>query len=350
MRASASALRGKGQRVSSQTEAILREARELLAQAAAAEQVQQARWRYLGRKGTLARLFAAIPNLPAEQRRAAGKALNQLKADLTALIEEATRRVAREQAPSGPPFDPTLPGRRPPLGHIHPLSQTVEEISDIFRTLGFTIVEGPEVELDRYNFEALNIPPDHPSRDDFDTFYVTDKMLLRSQTSTVQIRTMERVQPPIRLIAPGRCFRPDTEDARHTSMFHQVEGLMVDEGVNFGDLKAVLHIFARDLFGEDVQMRFRPSFFPFTEPSAEVDCTCPACGGGGCRTCSYSGWLELAGAGMVDPNVFEAVGYDAEKYTGFAFGLGIERIAMVKYGINDIRLFFQGDMRFLRQF
>ena len=336
--------------MSSQTEAILREARELLAQAAAAEQVQQARWRYLGRKGTLARLFAAIPNLPAEQRRAAGKALNQLKADLTALIEEATRRVAREQPPSGPPFDPTLPGRRPPLGHIHPLSQTVEEISDIFRTLGFTIVEGPEVELDRYNFEALNIPPDHPSRDDFDTFYVTDKMLLRSQTSTVQIRTMERVQPPIRLIAPGRCFRPDTEDARHTSMFHQVEGLMVDEGVSFGDLKAVLHLFARALFSEDVEIRFRPSYFPFTEPSAEVDCTCPACGGGGCRTCSYSGWLELAGAGMVDPNVFEAVGYDAEKYTGFAFGLGIERIAMVKYGINDIRLFFQGDMRFLRQF
>ena len=204
--------------------------------------------------------------------------------------------------------------------------------------------------MDRYNFEALNIPPDHPSRDDFDTFYITDRMLLRSQTSTVQIRTMEKMQPPIRIIAPGRCFRPDTEDARHCAVFHQVEGLMVDEGVSFSDLKAVLHIFAREFFHEDVKVRFLPSFFPFTEPSAEVDCTCPACRGSGCSTCSYSGWLEILGAGMVDPNVFKAVGYDAEKYTGFAFGIGIERLAMLKYGIGDIRLFFQNDVRFLRQF
>jgi len=332
------------------TEQILAEARQALAEADTPQDVERARVHYLGRKGVVAGLLASIPRLSAAQRPAAGRAANQLKADLTGLLEEATRRVSERQQSVAVTFDPTLPGRRPPLGHVHPISQTVHEITDILRTLGFVTAEGPEVELERYNFEALNIPPDHPSRDDFDTFYVTDRMLLRSQTSTVQIRTMELIEPPFRIIAPGRCFRPDTEDARHTSMFHQVEGLMVDEGVSFGDLKAVLHIFAGDLFGGNVEVRFRPSFFPFTEPSAEVDCTCPACRGEGCRTCSYSGWLELGGAGMVDPNVFEAVGYDAERYTGFAFGIGIERIAMVKYGINDIRLFYQGDVRFLRQF
>ena len=332
------------------TEQILDEARQTLSEAHSPQAVERARVHYLGRKGVVAGLLASIPRLPADQRPAAGRAANQLKGELTGLLEEAARRVSERGQSVAVTFDPTLPGRRPPLGHVHPISQTVHEITDILRTLGFVTAEGPEVELERYNFEALNIPRDHPSRDDFDTFYVTDRMLLRSQTSTVQIRTMELIEPPFRIIAPGRCFRPDTEDARHTSMFHQVEGLMVDEGVSFGDLKAVLHIFAGDLFGGNVDVRFRPSFFPFTEPSAEVDCTCPACRGEGCRTCSYSGWLELGGAGMVDPNVFEAVGYDAERYTGFAFGIGIERIAMVKYGINDIRLFYQGDVRFLRQF
>ena len=332
------------------TEDILQEARQLLSKAADAQGVEQLRIRYLGRKGLVAQLLASVPKLPLEQRPAAGRLANCLKAEITSLVAEARARVEEREARADTAFDATLPGLRPPLGHIHPLSQTVEEICDIFRTLGFTVVEGPEVELDWYNFEALNIPPNHPSRDDFDTFYVDDRVLLRSQTSTVQIRTMERVQPPVRIIAPGRCFRPDTEDARHSSVFHQVEGLMVAEGVSFGDLKAVLHIFAREMFSNDVQVRFRPSFFPFTEPSAEVDCTCPACRGDGCPTCSYSGWLEVGGAGMVDPNVFEAVGYDKEKYTGFAFGMGIERIAMLKYDIKDIRLFYQGDIRFLQQF
>jgi phenylalanyl-tRNA synthetase alpha chain len=212
------------------------------------------------------------------------------------------------------------------------------------------VVEGPEVELDWYNFEALNVPPDHPSRDDWDTFYVTDEVLLRPQTSTAQIRVMEQTKPPLRIIAPGRCFRRDTEDATHFFMFHQVEGLMVDEGVSFGDLKAVLHIFLRELFHSDVEIRFQPDFFPFTEPSAQLHCTCVICQGQGCRTCSYSGWVELLGCGMVDPNVFEAVGYDAERYTGWAFGMGVERLALLKHQIPDGRMFFQGDVRFLRQF
>ncbi len=335
-----------------QTEHILRQARELLAQATDAAQVDGARVRYLGRKGEVAGLIASIPSLPPLERPLAGRAFNQLKKDISALVQEAADRVATGGCAAAPAFDPTLPGRRPPLGHVHPLSQTIDEITDIFLTLGFTVAEGPEVERDWYNFGALNIPADHPSRDDFDTFYVADAhdMLLRCQTSTVQIRTMEKTQPPIRVIAPGRCYRRDTEDARHTAVFHQVEGLVVDEGVSFGDLKAVLHMFARQFFNEDVEVRLRPHFFPFTEPSAEVDFTCPSCKGSGCRTCSYSGWLETLGAGMVDPNVFEAVGYDAEKYTGFAFGMGIERLAMLKYGIGDIRLFYQNDVRFLGQF
>ncbi|MFP4027726.1 MAG: phenylalanine--tRNA ligase subunit alpha [Candidatus Brocadiia bacterium] len=332
------------------TDQILSEARQQFKNATTPEDVERLRVHYLGRKGIMPDLFSAIPELPPEERPEAGKAANALKQELEKLVEEAQKSCQGQQTPETATFDPTLPGRRPPVGHIHPLSQTVEQIGDIFRSLGFTTATGPEVELDWYNFEALNIPPDHPSRDAFDTFYISDNILLRSQTSTVQIRVMENTKPPVRIIAPGRCFRPDTEDARHSAMFHQVEGLMVDEGVNFGDLKAVLHIFARELFSGDIEVRFRPSYFPFTEPSAEFDCTCPACHGSGCSTCSYSGWLELGGAGMVDPNVFDAVGYDAEKYTGFAFGVGIERIAMTKYGIDDIRLFYQGDVRFLNQF
>ena len=336
--------------VTDRTRQILDEARRLFAQAMTSDTVEQLRVRYLGRKGLISEIFDSIRQVPTEERPAAGQTANELKKALTALLEEAQRRIGRKEVRTSALFDPTLPGRRPPLGHVHPLSRTTEELCDIFRTLGFTVVEGPEVEFDWYNFEALNIPADHPARDAFDTFFITDRMLLRSQTSTVQIRVMEHAQPPIRVVAPGRCFRPDTEDARHMSMFHQIEGLMVDEGVSFGDLKAVLHIFARELFSEDVRIRFRPSFFPFTEPSAEIDCTCPACHGTGCGTCSGSGWLELGGAGMVDPNVFKAVGYDAEKYTGFAFGMGVERVAMLKYGIGDMRMFSQNDLRWLRQF
>ncbi|MBT5305685.1 MAG: phenylalanine--tRNA ligase subunit alpha, partial [Candidatus Scalindua sp.] len=232
----------------------------------------------------------------------------------------------------------------------HPLTQTIDEIKGIFKTLCFDIEYGPEVEHEYYNFDALNIPADHPSREDFDTFYLGNKRLLRSQTSTVQIRVMEKKKPPIRMIAPGKVFRPDTVDARHASMFHQIEGLMVDEGVSFSDLKYVLTLFAQSYFGQDIKMRFRPSFFPFTEPSAEIDISCSLCKGKGCSVCSQSGWVEVLGAGMVDPNVFDTVGYDSEKYTGFAFGIGVERLTMLKYGIDNIRLFFENDLRFLSQF
>ena len=244
----------------------------------------------------------------------------------------------------------SLPGKRKHYGHRHPIVQTIDEIKGIFKKLCFDIEYGPEVEHEYYNFDALNIPADHPSREDFDTFYLGNKRLLRSQTSTVQIRVMEKKKPPIRMIAPGKVFRPDTVDARHASMFHQIEGLMVDEGVSFSDLKYVLTLFAQSYFGQDIKMRFRPSFFPFTEPSAEIDISCSICKGKGCSVCSHSGWVEVLGAGMVDPNVFETVGYDAEKYTGFAFGLGVERLTMLKYGIDNIRLFFENDLRFLSQF
>jgi phenylalanyl-tRNA synthetase alpha chain len=329
---------------------LLEDARQQLKQVDSEEKLEELRVRYLGRKGIMSEIFSSIPGLPDGEKPKAGKTANKAKQELQRLLEGAKERLQSSRKTAKPSFDPTMPPLRPPLGHIHPLSQTIEEVSDIFRTMGFTMAEGPEIERDWYNFEALNIPADHPSRDDFDTFYINDDTLLRSQTSTVQIRTMERTEPPIRIIAPGRCFRPDTEDARHTAMFHQIEGLLIDEGISFSDLKAVLHIFASEFFHKDMDVRFRPSYFPFTEPSAEVDCTCPVCNKQGCKTCSYSGWLELLGAGMVDPNVFKAVDYNPEKYTGFAFGMGVERLAMLKYGIDDIRLFYESDLRFLRQF
>lgn len=315
------------------------------------DELETLRVKYLGRKGILSELLAKIPSLPTEQRPEMGRLLNELKKDITSRYEGAKTALLDMQRPKavGPVQDVTLPGRRPPLGHKHPLIQTIEDIKDIFADMGFQVAFGPEVELEFYNFEALNIPLDHPSRDDFDTFYLKDDVLLRSQTSTVQIRIMEKQRPPIRIIAPGKVFRPDTVDATHSFMFHQIEGLMVEEGVTFGHLKGVLALFAQAYFGPDTRMRFRPSFFPFTEPSAEVEISCSLCKGKGCSTCG-SGWMEILGAGMVDPNVFKAVGYDAEKYTGFAFGMGVERIAMLKYGIDDIRLFFENDMRFLSQF
>ncbi len=328
----------------------LEEARRLLEQAESEQDVEAARIEFLGRKGKVARLIAAIPTLPPSERPTAGRAANELKRTLTEIFEQARERVSKEQADVEVRPDPTLPPIRPPHGHIHPVSRTLEEMLDAFRTLGFEVIQGPEVELDWYNFEALNMPPDHPARDDWDTFYISDEVLLRPHTSPGQIRTMEARQPPLRIVVPGRCFRRDTEDARHFSMFHQLEGLMVDEGVSFGDLKAVLHIFLRQFFREDVAVRFEPDYFPFTEPSAQVHCTCVVCHGEGCRTCSYTGWVELLGAGMVDPNVFRAVGYDAERYTGFAFGMGVDRIAMLKHGIPDGRLLFQNDVRFLSQF
>jgi len=246
-------------------------------------------------------------------------------------------------------IDVTMPGRIRPAGALHPLTQGIREVTQIFVQMGFTVVEGPEIETDFYNFEALNTPPFHPARDVQDTFYISGNVLLRTHTSPVQVRVMEKQKPPVRIVSPGKVYRPDS-DVSHTPMFHQVEGLLVDRGISFGDLKGVLTYFVHQLFGQDVALRFRPSFFPFTEPSAEVDIRCVMCRGSGCRVCGQSGWLEILGSGMVDPEVFKSVGYDPEAVTGFAFGLGVERIAMLKYGISDIRMFFENDMRFLKQF
>lgn len=313
---------------------------------------EQFKIKYLGRKGIINDLMKLIPTMRVEERTVFGQMVNSLKVEITNKAEELIKKLTAETVPEikGEVFDITLPGKRPLLGKKHPLTQTIEDIKEVFARLGFDVAYGPEVELEYYNFEALNIPQDHPSRTDFDTFYIKDDVLLRSQTSTVQIRIMEKQKPPIRSIAPGRVYRPDTVDARHSFMFHQVEGLVVDEGVSFADLKGVLNQFIKTYFGQNIQTRFRPSFFPFTEPSAEVDISCSLCGGKGCNVCSYSGWVEILGAGMVDPNVFRAVHYDAEKYTGFAFGMGVERVTMLKYGICDIRLFYENDIRFLSQF
>ncbi len=339
---------------------IQNQAKEDLAKAESLEEVEKIKTRYLGRKaGVINEIIKAIPGLPPEQRSSTGKSANILKKEICKWIEERknefnTSAKASLTLPSlgvkGEVFDVSRPGEHKHYGRRHPITQTIDEIKGIFRKLCFDIEYGPEVEHEYYNFDALNIPADHPSREDFDTFYLGNKRLLRSQTSTVQIRVMEKKKPPIRMIAPGKVFRPDTVDARHASMFHQIEGLMVDEGVSFSDLKYVLTLFAQSYFGQDIKMRFRPSFFPFTEPSAEIDISCSICKGKGCSVCSNSGWVEVLGAGMVDPNVFKTVGYDAEKYTGLAFGLGVERLTMLKYGIDNIRLFFENDLRFLSQF
>jgi phenylalanyl-tRNA synthetase alpha chain len=318
--------------------------------AASAEDLERLRVKYLGRKGALTQILRSLGQLDPESRRRLGREANIVKQALEEVLTQAlaTLKDAARRA-AAPAIDVTLPGRRLPRGRLHPITRINQEVCDIFLHLGFETVEGPEVELDYYNFEALNIPPDHPARDMQDTFYFNDKVLLRTHTSPMQIRTMEQRQPPVRVIAPGRVYRRDS-DLTHTPMFHQVEGLLVDKGVTFADLKGVLTAFVHQMFGQEVGVRFRPSYFPFTEPSAEVDIECVICRGEGCRVCKTTGWLEVLGAGMVHPAVFEAVGYDPEEYTGFAFGLGIERIAMLKYGIDDIRLFFENDLRFLRQF
>jgi phenylalanyl-tRNA synthetase alpha chain len=319
-------------------------------QASSPEELETLRVKYLGRKGALTLMLRSLKDLPAEVRRPLGQEANRAKGALEAALDRALvvlKEAARRAA--APAVDVTLPGRRTPLGRLHPLNQVMEEVCDIFLHLGFEAVEGPEVELDWYNFEALNLPPDHPARDMQDTYYVNEKVLLRTHTSPMQIRTMERRRPPVRIIAPGKVYRRDS-DITHSPMFHQVEGLLVDQGVTFADLKGVLTAFVHQMFGPEVGVRFRPSYFPFTEPSAEVDIECVICRGEGCRVCKATGWLEVLGSGMVHPAVFEAVGYDPEEVTGFAFGLGIERLAMLKYGIDDIRLFFENDLRFLRQF
>ena len=314
-----------------------------------AKDVEDIKVKYIGRKGVLTGVLRSLSELSADEKREVGKEANLLKNEFTAKLEELKDSASAGRGKTEK-LDVTLPGLKRHAGNLHPLTQTMSRINEIFISMGFRIAEGPEIESEFYNFEALNIPLDHPSRDAFDTFYIEGEYLLRSHTSNVQIHVMQNQKPPVQVIMPGRVYRPDAVDASHSFMFHQVEGLMVGEDIKFSDLKGVLSVFCRSMFGEDIKMRLRPHFFPFTEPSAEVDISCIICGGKGCRVCSGKGWLEIMGAGMVDPTVFEAVGYSAGKYTGFAFGMGVERIAMLLYGIEDIRLFFENDVRFLRQF
>jgi phenylalanyl-tRNA synthetase alpha chain len=314
--------------------------------------LEDVRVRFLGRKAELTVLLRSITELPAEERPGVGRFGNLVKRELEAALE--SRRVALEAdelsgALERDRIDVTLPGRSLPLGHLHLITSTRREIEDIFIGMGYEVAEGPEIETDYYNFEALNTPADHPARSLHDTFFLSDEVLLRTHTSPVQVRTMEKQAPPVFVIVPGKAYRRDS-DATHTPMFHQVEGLVVDRGITLADLKGTLEAFAKAMFGADRRIRLRPHFFPFTEPSVEVDVSCMACNGAGCRLCKRSGWLEILGAGMVDPNVFGFVDYDPEEYSGFAFGMGIERIAMLKHGVTDLRLFYENDLRFVRQF
>jgi phenylalanyl-tRNA synthetase alpha chain len=307
------------------------------------------RVRYLGRRGELAGLFDVLGRADATSRPALGRLLNELKAELEQGLRQARERQAAPGA-GAVTVDATLPGRRRWSGRAHVVSQVLDEMQAIFTGLGFSVVTGPEVELERYNFEALNFPPNHPARDLQDTFYVTDTVLLRTQTSPVQVRIMQAQPPPVRAIVPGRVYRNEQIDASHAAEFHQVEGLYVDRRVSMVDLKATVAHFLGRLFGEGTRVRFKPHFFPFTEPSVDVDMSCFACAGRGCKLCEQGGWIEIMGAGMVHPNVFKASGYDPEQVTGFAFGMGVERIAMLRHGIDDIRLFLENDVRFLSQF
>lgn len=304
---------------------------------------------YLGKKGMLASLMKGLGKLSPSERPEVGNLANLVKRNLLRRFEEVRERISTIKADRVSFLDVTLPGRGPVRGHLHPITQVIQEVCRIFSRMGFRVVKGPNVELDYYNFEALNFPTDHPARDMQDTFYISDNVVLRTHTSPMQVRVMETQEPPVSIIAPGKVYRRDS-DVSHTPMFHQVEGLLVDRDVSFGDLKGTLTNFVHQMFGHETDLRFRPSFFPFTEPSAEVDIRCVICRGKGCRTCSHTGWLEILGSGMVDPEVYRFVGYEAEVYSGFAFGMGIERIAMLKYGIDDIQLFFKNDMRFLSQF
>ena len=327
-----------------------------LARANTAGEIEFVRIRFLGRKSELTGHLRSLPTLAPEERAVVGKQANALKLRFEAELE--TQRAALQVAPPPPSLDVTLPGRATLLGRLHPITQTIEAILSRLIPMGFQVVEGPELELEYYNFDALNIPREHPSRESFDTFFVDipspeprkGRCLLRSHTSPVQVRIMERSKPPLRIVVPGKVFRPDPLDPSHSFMFHQVEGLMVDARTSFADLKGVLDHVLKALFGNNTQVRFRPHFFPFTEPSAEVDIACASCAGRGCSTCGRKGWLEIMGCGMVHPNVFKAVGYDPQRVQGFAFGMGVERIAMLMHGITDIRLFFENDRRFLEQF
>jgi phenylalanyl-tRNA synthetase alpha chain len=323
-----------------------------ISQASTEKELSEIRVGVLGRKGSLTLLLKRLGTLPEEDRREIGKRANQVKGDLEKSIEDTLLRIQERESKEAlekEKIDVTLPGRRVPVGKRHPLTQILDEIIDIFSRLGFEVAEGPEVELDYYNFEALNIPKGHPAREMQATFFISDDVVLRTHTSPMEVRTMEKHPPPVRIISPGPAYRRDS-DPTHSPMFHQVEGLLVDKGITFADLKGVLTVFVHQMFGKGTRLRFRPSFFPFTEPSAEIDIECFICGGKGCGVCSNTGWLEILGSGMTDPAVFGFVDYDPEEVTGFAFGMGVERIAMLKYGIHDIRLFFTNDLRFLKQF
>ena len=333
-------------------DAVAAEARAAIGRATTSAALEQIRVRYLGRQGALTSLLRSLGTLPATERPVVGAAANEAKRELEAVLEErlaATLEDERRREREGARVDLTLPGRRPSLGSVHPLTRVHDEIVEIFVGLGFSVAEGPEIESDYFNFEALNLPKDHPARDMQDTFYLTEDRLLRTHTSPVQIRTMQAQKPPVRIICPGKVYRRDA-DITHSPQFTQFEGLAVDRNISMADLKGTLELFAREMFGPRSKIRFRPSFFPFTEPSAEVDVLCFLCGGEGCRVCKHSGWLEILGSGMVHPQVLRNVGYDPEDVTGWAFGMGVERIAMLKYGVDDIRLFFENDLRFLRQF
>ncbi len=335
--------------ITEKIDAALLDAKNRLAAATAETEVEQLKISILGRNGLFPALSKEMKNLPSEERRAAGVAFNNGRQRLQEMIESALSLLrSSTSVDQTKTIDLTLPGRRPKVGRKHPVTQVRDDAIAIFRRMGFVVAKGPEIETVHHNFDALNTPEDHPSRDRGDTFYFADGRLLRTQTSPVQIRIMENQQPPIRIVAPGRCYRRDTPDATHSMNFHQIEGLYINKNVSLADLKSVLQAFARELMNVDI--RLRPHFFPFTEPSVEYDFSCVMCRGKGCPVCKHSGWLEIAGAGMVDPNVLQNVGYDPEIWSGYAFGIGIERLAMIRYRINDIRLLYENDVRFLEQF
>ena len=332
---------------------ILEESKKQLQEAVSVADAEDVRVKVLGKKGQLTEILRSMGKLAPEERKELGQAANQVRSEVEKMLEETFESLkgkAREAKFKAEKIDVTEPGKLYKLGTKHPVTITIEEISKVFKSMGVTLTEGPEVETVFNNFDALNAGPNHPARDWTDTFYVNDDVLLRTQTSPVQVRTLLNQKPPIRVFAPGRCFRCDTPDATHSPMFHQVEGLVVDEGITMADLKGVLDSFAKQMFGPEARTKFRPHHFPFTEPSAEMDVSCFKCGGKGCKVCKGSGWIEILGCGMVHPNVLKVGGIDTEKYTGFAFGMGVERIAMLKYGIDDIRLLYENDMRFIEQF
>ncbi|AEF17061.1 MULTISPECIES: phenylalanine--tRNA ligase subunit alpha [Thermoanaerobacterium] len=332
---------------------LLEEAKKELSSAESLKTLDEIRVKYLGKKGELTKILRGMGSLSPDERPIVGKISNEVREEIEKELTQKREEVLRQEKEKkikSEYLDITLPGKVHEIGHKHPMTKVLDEIKDIFLGLGFSIAEGPEIELDYYNFEALNTPPDHPARDLQDTFYITKNILLRTQTSPVQVRTMEKSKPPIKVISPGRVYRSDEIDATHSPVFNQIEGLAVDEGITMGDLKGVLNLFAKRLFGSDTKTKFRPHYFPFTEPSAEMDVSCFACGGKGCRVCGYSGWIEILGSGMVHPNVLRMSGIDPEKYSGFAFGMGLDRITMLKYGIDDLRLLYENDLRFIKQF